>query len=535
MDEFPELNQPVRKNAYSIPVPSNLRLKLRKEFEKKYESKQRYLMKKFSDDWFRLLEEQPPADQTVRDFFDEKHNTHELWFINGLCKILLNCQYTELDESLTQVQSASLETPEHNLVNQQTNKSSDTSSKQPTFPVDFYAYEPSSWVGREELLQKLSEKIGGSCRLLLIVGITGIGKTALSERLASVELVNWLEGDWKNRFKRENFDYEGKATDFASVATEWLEEWGEKVPTGDNKSELLLQKLTEHLCNNQVLVLIDSLERLLTGNQQDGWGDFADEWWRKFFLSLLSAKSCKSRLIITSQDLPVVLIDSRYSISWYRQELYGLEESEQEAFFKKTGLDVSSDPVNKSFLLRIGKAYMGHPLVLKVIAGEINQTFDKNVEAYWNDYGDKIKQIERILAEAERGNTLGKKDSLQLHNLTYQLQNQVNKRLEAAFSRLQKDVPDAYLLICVASVYRTPEQKEAWLMQLEGLVDGECSKERQEKALNELMNRFFVEISVNHNNKRLLGQHNLIRSLALAHYEQILKELHSPEAETNLA
>jgi hypothetical protein len=25
----------------------------------------------------------------------------------------------------------------------------------------------------------------------------------------------------------------------------------------------------------------------LTGNEEDGWGDFADEWWGKFFVSLL--------------------------------------------------------------------------------------------------------------------------------------------------------------------------------------------------------------------------------------------------------
>jgi hypothetical protein len=41
-------------------------------------------------------------------------------------------------------------------------------------------------------------------------GITGIGKTALAERLA-VELQDWFSGDWKNKFKRANFDYEDKA------------------------------------------------------------------------------------------------------------------------------------------------------------------------------------------------------------------------------------------------------------------------------------------------------------------------------------
>ncbi len=87
---------------------------------------------------------------------------------------------------------------------------------------EFSQYDD-AWVGREQLVAELSEKLRGTYRLLILVGITGIGKTALAERLA-VELQDWFSGDWKNKFRRANFDYEDKATDFASVATRWLEE-----------------------------------------------------------------------------------------------------------------------------------------------------------------------------------------------------------------------------------------------------------------------------------------------------------------------
>jgi len=234
-------------------------------------------------------------------------------------------------------------------------------------PPEFSQYD-SFWVGRENLVKELSEKIRNSSRLLLILGLTGIGKTALAEKLA-VELQDWFGGDWKNRFCRANFDYKDKATDFASLAKQWLDEWGEKIPPEDNKPERLLQRLVKRLRENQVLVLIDSLEKLLTGNQEDGWGDFADEWWEKFFLSLLSAESCQSRIIVTSQDLPVKLVDYRYQNFCYRQILSGLSQSEQEALFDITGLDISQDSPDRDILLRIGKAYKGHPLVLRVIIG----------------------------------------------------------------------------------------------------------------------------------------------------------------------
>jgi DNA-binding Xre family transcriptional regulator len=408
------------------------------------------------------------------------------------------------------------------------NSDSDTSPEDSTSPQGFYAYD-NAWVGREKLVAELSQKLRRSCRLLLILGLTGIGKTALAERLA-VQLQDWFSGDWKNKLRRANFDYEDKATDFASVAARWLEEWGERLSAEDKRPEKLLQRLVKYLRENQVLVLIDSLEKLLTGNEEDGWGDFADEWWEKFFLSLLSAESCQSRLIITSQDLPLKLVDFRYKNFWHREVLYGLNESEQEALFETTGLDVNQDSPDRPLLLRIGKAYKGHPLVLRVIIGDICESFAANVQAYWNDINSKIEEVETAIAEAEQGKILGEQDEWKLHKLTLKVQREVNRRyLEITFDRLEKQVKDAYILICAASVYRAPVQAEGWLMQLVNLVkrieNQQCNEERQERTLEELCNRFLAEESVNHNNKRVLGQHNLVRSVALAHYKKLLKSL----------
>ncbi|MEH1907770.1 helix-turn-helix domain-containing protein [Nostoc sp.] len=404
----------------------------------------------------------------------------------------------------------------------------DIISKLSAPPDGFFRYD-SSWVGREQLVAELSEKLGGSCRLLLILGLTGIGKTALAERLA-VELQNWFSGDWKKKFKRANFDSEYETKDFASVAARWLEECGEKLSAEDQKPERLWPRLVKYLQENQVLVLIDSLEALLTGNEEEGWGDFADEWWEKFFVSLLSAESCQSRLIVTSQDLPVKLVDYRYKLFWHRQVLYGLDESEQIALFETTRLDISQESPDRPLLLRIGKAYKGHPLVLRVIIEEICEYFESNVQAYWNYVSSKIAEVEKALAEAEADaeKIVGSDDDWKLHKLTRKVRLEVNKqRLKAIFERLETQVKDAYILICAASVYRAPVQEEGWLMQLVNFVkrleDQQCNEERKEKALEELCNRFLAEESVNHNNKRVLGQHNLVRSMALEHYKNLLQ------------
>lgn len=400
-----------------------------------------------------------------------------------------------------------------------------------SLPDNFSAYVPSYWVGRDKLITELNQKLRDSCRVLLILGLTGIGKTALAERLV-FELQDLIQSDWDNKLLRANFDYEEKATDFASVAARWLESLGKQLDPAEKKPELLLNRLVECLIQNRFLVLIDSMEQLLTKNEDDSWGDFSDKYWKRFFLKLLSTEdSCQSKLIVTSQDIPISLDSNRYDNKYYQSHiLFGLNESEQEARFKIEGLDISKESEDRPILLRLGKVYKGHPLVLKVIIGEINgHPFNGNVQAYWNDIGSKIEEVERNLEEAEKGQPKGK-DKWELHKLTRKVRDKVNReRLEAVFNRLETQVPDAYILICAASVYRIPVQEEGWLMLLTDLVEyvekKDCSQERQERALKELLNRFLAEESVNHNNKRVVGQHNLVRSVALESYDDLIKKL----------
>lgn len=385
-------------------------------------------------------------------------------------------------------------------------------STQPTSP-NFFAYDD-TWVGRESLIQDLSPRIRSSCRLLILVGITGIGKTALGERLA-VELSDWFEEDW-SKFHEENFDDEQQSNDFASVAARWLEKWGELITPEDRKdTQRLLYRLVRHLKENRYLVQLDSLENILQGNEEEGWSDFKDEWWVRFFESLLAADSCESCIILTSQDLPAQIptIGTRYQNFWYCQPLSGLEEPERLRLFDKTGLDVGTESTGKPYLERIGRAYEGHPLALRVIAGEIrNQPFDGNVLAYWNQYGREVEEVEKVIEEAKtKGIAASADDKFNLHRYTRNLRRNVRVRLEKTFNRLQKDVRYAYILLCEASVYRCPVPEDFWLSHLE---DWDRDEDEQRVALDALRDRYLVE-GVVEGDRCLLRQHNLIRGVSL--------------------
>jgi nucleoside phosphorylase len=388
----------------------------------------------------------------------------------------------------------------------------------PENPLNFFALDE-AWVGRSVLLQDLSQRVRNSCRLLLLVGMTGIGKTALGERLA-VELVGWFEKDW-NQFHQENFDDEQQSSDFSSVAVRWLEKWGELITAEDRKDpQRLVYRLVQQLCEKRYLVQMDSVENILQGNEEEGWNNFKDEWWVKFFDSYLKAEACQSCVILTSQDLPgqIEAIETRSRNFWHCQALSGLEPSEQIALFEKTQLDSSPTSKGRPYLERIGSAYEGHPLALRVIAGEIkNKPFEGNVVTYWNKYGKEVEEVEKAIAEAQVGKSTGIEDKWQLDRFTKTLRRNVRSRLNKDFARLRNDAQWAYVLLCETSVYTSPVPESFWLSHLE---DWGRNREEQETALNTLRNRYFIE-ELYEDNQILLRQHNLIRSVSLEHLKQM--------------
>lgn len=388
--------------------------------------------------------------------------------------------------------------------------------------LTLYSYD-GAWVGREQTVEQLRKVFPTEKRLLLILGLTGIGKTALAERL--------MVDCYRNFEQWERVNLEGLAvTSFGAIALQWLQGWGVALNPADHEPERLIGHLLDYLEKHRVLLLLDSLEVLLTVDQEGGV--FIDQNWAKFFQAFLAFPDVASRIIVTSQELPELLVQQRYGAVWESLVLGGLTVEEQQDLWVATGLDYGVEAAEFRVLARLGAVYRGHPLVLRVIVGEIWESFGGNVLAYWREVEGKIEEVEVALAAAERdaGEVMGAGDQWRLHKLTRKVRLEVNRqRLRAVFERLAQQVPDAYWLLCTAAVYRVPVQVEGWFMQLVNWVraveGGDCVEERQERALGELVQRFLLEESVNHNHQRMLGQHPLIRSLALEHYQRLVVEL----------
>lgn len=376
--------------------------------------------------------------------------------------------------------------------------------------IDFTVYDE-EWVGRVTLVENLSRRINNSCRMLLLAGLTGIGKTALAEKV-----IEQIRGSWQE--VRENFENTEKPSDFVSVALRWLQGWGEIIPPDEIQPHQLRQRLLKRLHENKYLILMDSLEYLLVGNEEDGWSDFTDQEWTKFFLDLLSESHCSSCLILTSQDLPnqfnTAAFD-RYKNLWYSEYIRGLEISEQLQFFQKVGLDYDLESVTSPLRI-IGEIYDGHPLILRVVAGEIKNIYSSNVQAYWKVNSSYIEEVKTALDKArQEGNIYGESDRWQLDSYTKELRLKVKVRVEKTFERLRESAYDAYLLLCTASVYRCEVPEDWWLSHL-GYRG--YNQQQQNAAMQALRSRYLVDDGgFDDEDKLLLRQHNLIRSVAIAH------------------
>jgi tetratricopeptide (TPR) repeat protein len=350
-------------------------------------------------------------------------------------------------------------------------------------PFNPAIYSAATWVERSDLTEPLLQILQGNCRVLALTGITGIGKTALAERLIS-ELRD------ERRFCRLNLDEGGVMTEFSSSGAALLRSLGEEPTLEDQKDpQTLLAHLLQLLRSHPYRVQIDSMERLLEGDDRQGWSEFCDRLWLELLQQVLAGQDCQSQLILTTQDLPGELesVGSRYPQLWHCQAVRSLSAAEQLKLFAKRGLSGT----NTDYLQRIGNLYDGHPLVLRVIAEDI-KACGGNVQRYWQQ-GKFAEQ------EAHRPAQLSRR----------KLQLEVKQRVKEALARLPED---ALQLLCRSAVYRRPVPESFWLAMLPDCTYSETALELL-KARSLAEEEWEEGVWLSADGEIPLRQHNLIRSV----------------------
>ncbi len=245
------------------------------------------------------------------------------------------------------------------------------------------AIDVSVFYGRSEELALLSRWVLERHRLIGLLGMGGIGKTALSVKFATqmkeFEVIIWRSlrnapplgqtlGELINCLAQE------------SVVPESL----------DGKLAQLMQCLRSSRC----LLVLDNFEALLsagewTGAYREGCEGYGE------LLRRVGEELHQSCLVLTSREKPKELgLLEGEALPVRSLHLEGLSEAEGQAVLHAKGLLVESTEVARTLV----KRYEGNPLALKIAATTIRSIFDSNIAEFLSQNTTVFGDIQVLLA-----------------------------------------------------------------------------------------------------------------------------------------
>lgn len=223
--------------------------------------------------------------------------------------------------------------------------------------LNFYA--------RESELKTLSNWIlNQHTRLISVLGLSGIGKTAVVKRFIDLNLQKFEVVIWRNlKFPKS---LELLVNDLLNVCKQEAQE------NIDDKLKQLLDILTNKKC----LIILDDVHNIFATGQLAGQYQTKHQDYQNFFTTIAEVEH-QSHVILISQEQCAemqCLDEELYPIK--SLELSGLDDVD---ILKGTGLK------NEESWLKLINLYEGNPVYLKSIAISIKKIFDGDVAEFLAD------------------------------------------------------------------------------------------------------------------------------------------------------
>ncbi|MEP0801140.1 NB-ARC domain-containing protein [Funiculus sociatus] len=259
------------------------------------------------------------------------------------------------------------------------------------------AIDVSVFYGREDELAKLEYWIlSQHCRLVTILGMGGVGKTAVSVKLAeqiqdSFEYVIW-------RSLRN-------APPLKEILSHLIEFFSNHQETHlPENISALISRLIDYLRSSRCLLVLDNAESLLcsgncAGYYREGYEDYGELFRR---VGEAAHQSC---LILTSREKPREVAALEGGLPVRSLQLSGLNEVAGRDIFKANNFFLGSDSEWQELINR----YAGNPLALKIIATTVQELFNSNISQFlaqgttvFGDIRDLLDQQINRLSDLEK-------------------------------------------------------------------------------------------------------------------------------------
>ncbi len=253
------------------------------------------------------------------------------------------------------------------------------------------AVDVEDFYGRDAQIAELEYWIRGAagmdaanrCRLVAVLGMGGIGKTALAARIAKNVQSEFDYVIWRSlRNAPTLVDILADLLNFLPSSVE------ADLPDNENTRILrLITALRQHRC----LIIFDNLESVLRsgeGKQYETAGEYRSGYeGYGYLLKKIGEAAHQSCLLLTSREKPkeVAAIEGK-SLPVKVLQLSGLTLLEAQIILKDKGCVVEG-----TYLRKLVERYSGNPLALKIVATTIHDLFGNNV-------GEFLEQIEQETA-----------------------------------------------------------------------------------------------------------------------------------------